>query len=133
MTNREKYKKQILDIACNGNPFAIRERDRKLVGCNTLCCDECFFRSNGNSVCTTNLKHWCNSEYEEPKVDWSKVEVDTPILVSNDGKEWCRRYFSRCKDGKVFAWLDGRTSWSVYNKSANDWYFKYAKLAESEE
>lgn len=28
-------------------------------------------------------------------VDWSKVAVDTPVLVSNDNKEWIKRYFAR--------------------------------------
>ena len=30
----------------------------------------------------------------EPEVDWSKVEIDTPILVSNYSEAaWVRRYF----------------------------------------
>ena len=36
------------------------------------------------------------AEPEEPEVDWSKVEVDTPILVRNtDNEEWNKRYFAR--------------------------------------
>lgn len=113
MTNREKYKEEILDIACKGNQIAIRKCDGKLVECSsTLCCAECGFRSLKHEGCASNLRKWCNAEYK-PSIDWSKVEVDTPILVSSDGKEWYKRYFSRYKNGKVFAWLDGRTSWSV--------------------
>ena len=76
---------------------------------------------------------WLMEEYEEPEVDWSKVEVDTPILVrDNDGDKWIRRYFAKY-DGKiVYAWNCGRTSWSTLNDNeVTDW--KYAKLAESEE
>lgn len=70
-------------------------------------------------------------ECEEPKVDWSKVEIDTPILVTNfeDGKG-LKRYFAKLEDGKVYAWDNGKTSWSSDNKTHR---WKYAKLAESEE
>lgn len=46
-------------------------------------------------------------------VDWSKVEVDTPIFVRNSITEtWKCRYFAEYKDGKVYTWRDGKTSWS---------------------
>ena len=69
-------------------------------------------------------------EYKEPETDWSKVAVDTPILVrqTKDG-EWLRRHFAKYEDGDVYAWDVGRTSWSA--DGVNTW--KYAKLAESEE
>lgn len=70
-------------------------------------------------------------ESEEPKTDWSKVEVDTPILVRDAEYEaWNRRYFAEYKDGIVYAWGGGNTSWTAYD-DMNCW--KYAKLAESEE
>ena len=63
-------------------------------------------------------------------VDWSKVEVDTPIFVRNSNEEvWKCRYFAMYLDGKVYAWQLGRTSWSnVIKNSPIAW--KYAKLAE---
>ena len=66
-------------------------------------------------------------EYEEPEVDWSKVEVDTPILVrqGNNGK-WLERHFAKYENGDVYAWVDGQTSWTGADKIK----WKYAKLAE---
>lgn len=62
-------------------------------------------------------------------VDWSKVKVDTPILVSNDNKEWIKRYFARYEDGNVYGWLNGKTSWTaICELSIGHW--NYAKLAE---
>ena len=63
-------------------------------------------------------------------VDWSKVEVDTPIFVRmSDEEVWKCRYFAMYEDGEVYAWQLGRTSWSnVIKKSPIAW--KYAKLAE---
>lgn len=63
-------------------------------------------------------------------VDWSKVKVDTPILVkANEQDDWEKRYFAYFKGGKVYAWLCGTTSWSTNNdEDVMSW--NYAKLAE---
>lgn len=76
---------------------------------------------------------WLLEEYEEPEVDWSKVEVDTPILVRDrENEEWNKRHFARYDDGKIYAWRYSRTSWTAYdNDDVSDW--KYAKLAEDED
>ena len=76
---------------------------------------------------------WLMEEYEEPKepkVDWSKVEVDTPILV-RQGKNgtWLERHFAKYENGDVYAWVDGQTSWTGADKIK----WKYAKLAEDAE
>lgn len=63
-------------------------------------------------------------------VDWSKVPVDTPILVKQyEQDEWEKRHFAYFKDERVYAWLCGATSWSAdYEGDTTDWNF--AKLAE---
>ena len=63
-------------------------------------------------------------------VDWSKVAVDTPILVrAYKGNTWEKRHFAFFKDGKVYAWLSGVTSWTAENTNyVFSW--KDAKLAE---
>ena len=43
MTNRERYTKEILDIACSGNRVAIRKDNKRLTTCEEIgCCDCCF-------------------------------------------------------------------------------------------
>ena len=69
-------------------------------------------------------------ERKELEVDWSKVNVDTPILVGEGDGEWVKRYFAEYKDGIVYAWCGGSTSWDANNMMMS---WKYAKLAESEE
>ena len=73
---------------------------------------------------------WLLEDYKEPPVDWSKVEVDTPILVrqTKDG-EWLRRHFAKYEGGIVYTWKDSRTSWTEDCMTGWD----YGKLAESEE
>ena len=131
MTNKEKYAKEILDIACAGDHVAMRKSDNVIVGCRKLGCLDCAFKTHGK-FCSDEIEKWANSEYVEPHVDWSKVAVDTPILVRDFvGDEWARRYFAKYDNGIVYAWENGATSWSVNNSKITDW--KMAKLAESEE
>ena len=63
-------------------------------------------------------------------VEWSKVPVDTPILVKQyEQDEWEKRHFAYFKDERVYAWLCGATSWSAdYEGDTTNWNF--AKLAE---
>ena len=127
MLNREKYAKEILDIACKGDKIAVR--NGKITSCDDLLCKDCDF---GYSDCNGKTLKWANSEYVEPPVDWSKVAVDTPILVRDSEKNvWKKRYFAKYENGMVCTWGYGATSWSVDSGDVTDW--KFAKLAECEE
>lgn len=64
---------------------------------------------------------------EETKVDWSKVPVDTKILVSNDGLNWHNRHFAKFIYDNVFAWDAGATSWTTCRVTK----WKYARLKEN--
>ena len=89
--------------------------------------------SNNCKMCCRLLMLWMGEEYkpEPPKVDWSKVKVDTPILVRHtEDEKWCKRHFAKCdKYVLVYTWKSGRTSWTEEDLSV----WSYAKLAESEE
>ena len=132
MTNKEKYGKEILDIACTGDHVAMRKSDNVIVGCRKLGCLDCAFNTHGRG-CYYAIEKWANSEYVEPPVDWSKVAVDTPILVRGYEEEsWKKRHFAKYENGIVYAWSAGSTSWSArMSNDITDW--KFAKLAESEE
>ena len=124
MKNYEKYADKIREY--KGTKFC-----KDFVKPNILKSDDCI--NVGCARCKMLQMIWLLEEYEEPEVDWSKVEVDTPILVRTvEWAEWARRYFAKYEDGMVYAWNLGRTSWSAtYDKEVTAW--KYAKLAESEE
>ena len=87
MTNREKYAEQILDIACSGYKVAIDKNNMKPVPCKDITCECCYLRLKIGSRCDDACKEWCESEYVEPQIDWSKVPVDTPIQVRNSEKK----------------------------------------------
>ena len=128
MKNYEKYADEIReyngDSICTDfiEPYILKSINAK---CTNTSCVKChLYRTI-----------WLLEDYEEPKepeVDWSKVEVDTPILVRTvEGAEWFKRHFAKYEGGRVFVWNNGKTSWTAHDELMTDW--NYAKLAESEE
>lgn len=129
MLNKEKYKDELEQILANGNVLAIDKKHNKIISCCD--CSRCKFSTDVG--CTEKRREWLNSEYVEPEVEWSKVPVDTPILVRDSENDiWKRRYFAGIDDGKVCTWTYGATSWSA---SDEDYFceWDYAKLAEDVE
>ena len=128
MTNREKFAGQILDIACNGDAIAVNKVTLEPIACHGITCEERLFNFTGDEYCTDGRKKCANSKYVKPSVDWSKVAVDTPILVndSND-HEWLKRYFAKYENGSVYAWDNGATSWSSNGYTVS---WELAKLPE---
>lgn len=128
MLNIEKYRDELIKMGIiDTKKIAIR------YGKLSLCCFGCCGCDNlSKEDCGKQAEDWLFSEYEEPEVDWSKVKVDTPILVKSEEKNLgYRRYFAKFEDGKVYAWVNGGTSWTRTNDAVRAWEF--AKLAESEE
>ena len=124
MKNYEKYEEKIREYEgesfCNDfvQPYILKQSD-----CSGMDCEQCHMLQ----------MMWLMEEYEEPQVDWSRVKVDTPILVrvKEDG-EWIKRHFAKYENGLVYAWKDSHTSWtSLHNDDVTTW--NHAKLAENEE
>ena len=121
MKNYEKYEDEIReykgDYFCND---FVKPNILESDCCDGVNCSRCYMLQ----------MLWLMKEYEEPEVDWSKIEVDTPILVrqGNNGK-WLERHFAKYENGDVYAWVDGQTSWTGADKIK----WKYARLPEDEE
>lgn len=129
MTNYEHYKEQIEWITRLGRRVAMNATTGEIVCCGDTHCNECLFQGSEVANCSQKAFKWADEEYKEPEVDWSKVPVDAPVLVSNDGKEWSRRHFSRVVNGIPHTWMYGSTSWTAHN---NETTYHYIKLAEVE-
>ena len=124
MKNYEKYADEIREY--EGNYFCnefIKPNILKTKSCIDMSCNQCSMLQ----------MLWLLEDYKEskePEVDWSNVEVDTPILVrDNENEEWLKRHFAKHEWGTVYSWNGGKTSWT--KECMTSW--KYAKLAESEE
>lgn len=130
MLNIEKYKEELENIGVL-NPDKLAVIDGKPCMCQETECNMCELRSV-ESCCVDRTDNWLFSEYKEPEVDWSKVKVDTQILVKkNISNGWKPRYFAKFENGYVYSFADGKTSWSARESETIAW--GYAKLAESEE
>lgn len=133
MLNIEKYKEMlVVEDIISPDKLALVQGQPRICKYGIMC-DECLFNNHSFS-CSYDAINWLFSEYKEEKeIDWSKVKVDTPILVRDFEKAaWERRYFAGFKDGEVYAWNGGLTSWTADDEK-NVCIWKYAKLVESEE
>ena len=91
------------------------------------CCDDCLFGGYGN--CAQKAIAWADAEYIEPNVNWYKMTIDTPIMVSNNNIDWCCRHFAKYENGLFYVWDDGRTSYTTdTNTTDTKSTWKYAKL-----
>ena len=124
MKNYEKYADEIRKYKVNKDKYFCNE----FITPHILKKDSCA--SIGCGHCHMLQMIWLLEDYEEPETDWNKVEVDTPILVKQgENGTWIERHFAEYKNGIIYTWKDGHTSWT--EDSMTGW--KYAKLAESEE
>lgn len=69
------------------------------------------------------------------KVDWSKVPIDTKVMVTDDltdnrSTQWSKRYFAErsANEAVYYVFQNGATSWSAKGRK-NVW--RRIKLAES--
>lgn len=90
MLNIEKYKEMlIVKGIINPDNLALVQGQPHICDDN-IRCRECLFNHFG-SLCSVSALNWLFTEYkeekEEPEVDWSKVKVDTPILVKDTEDE----------------------------------------------
>lgn len=100
------------------------------------CCD-CKYENVSclNKIDYTNLdikdhiKRVMGFKLTKPKIDWSKVEKDTLIEVSEGGGRWYRRYFAGYENGKVLTFFGGCTSKT--SNSINPW--KCARMVEDDD
>lgn len=137
MTNREHYREQIIDICVKGER-PILNADR-LTSCSSRDCSGCpnwyksqsFFGTGFSCKAQEDFNRWLEEEYVS-EVDWSKVPVDTKILVKDErsSDRWIERHFAYYHNGKVYAWKNGTTSYTSQKEPASVW--QYAKLYKQE-
>lgn len=78
-----------------------------------------------------NLKELVDLQFNKVYVvDWSKVDVDTKILVSNGGLRWHKAHFAKFEDNTIYTFRNGATSFTNAYYPYEPW--KYAKLFKEE-
>ena len=127
MKNKEKFAKEIIEVACSGSKLALYNGE--ICVCKSLMCSECEFY-NGGVPCDSKCKAWAESEYVEPKyeIDWASVPVDTPVLLKDKDNVDNKRYFCRTlSEGALALFINGRTSWSSIAEAGIIKYCSHSK------
>ena len=126
-TNAQHYLNDILTLYLSSGSRCVfvRKNILKVSKCDSATCSQCADR----------VKEWLDAPYEEPKIeiDWSKVPVDTPVLVRDENwDDWKKRYFAKYYGGKVYTFDNGATSWSANAAKYASAWAKY-RLAREED
>lgn len=122
MKNREKFAKEILDIACEGRNIAVT-KENKVVYCSEIPCKSCIFDDCGKHIgrsqsCADRLHKWAESEYKEKPTITSKEKKFLDLLLA----KW--EYIARDKDYNRLSLYPDKPSkkftyWSSETKDEN--------------
>lgn len=135
MKNREKYKNELMDVikmdgricgfAKKHEVFRMFGKDKESFCGETSCVD-----------CAVALQLWLDEEYEESKVNWNKVPVDTLVRVRDyKADNWKLRYFAGFLEYaplKYETWNSGRTSKTAHGTD-DSMCWRFCELVEDED
>ena len=106
--------------------------------CNFVDCDNCPLSEQNNKKdcgCSSLELLYPEKAIEivmnyEPKVDWTKVPVDTKVLVRDYEEEnWTKRHFAKYEDGKIYVYPNGTSSFTNNGETIS---WNYCKLYKEE-
>lgn len=99
MKNKEKFGKEIIEIACSGHAVSVSKVTGKPIACKNNNC-KCCVRHNDVSICCDEerLKEWAESEY-----------IEKPVISKRDraffeylDKQY--EYLARDKTGQLYVY-----------------------------
>lgn len=112
MKNREKFTKEILDIACKWNNFGVTKAG-EIISCPETDCEKCLF--NEDIDCDVSLEQWSESEYIEKPIITSKEKAFLDLLLPE------YKYIARDSIvNKLFLYADKPSKHSTYWLSESD-------------
>lgn len=109
MKNKEKFKKEIVEIACSGDSIAVIKKSGRIVSCDGTTCCLCLFRDYD---CKEKTREWAEQEYIEKPVISKRDRAFLDYL-----KDY--KYIARDKNGKLFVCQAQPRKWEKY------WYLSH--------
>ena len=97
MKNKEKFSKEIVELACDGNRIAIVRQTGEIRPCYGMLCRECLFHSNMER-CKEKAREWAESEYVECPV----ISKSDRMFLDYIKEEY--KYIARDESGKLYAY-----------------------------
>ena len=112
MKNREKFAKEILDIACKGDTIAVTQ-ENKVVCCGDINCSQCLFGKKDNYV------YYCD---DEKRMQWSESEYVGKHTITSREKNFLDLLLPKWK----YIARDSNNELYIYNEKPKrmdcDWY-----------
>lgn len=72
MKNKEKYARDIMEIACSGKCFGMDKNTSEIVPCSCIRCRDCVFNCESDGAedidCNETRREWAESEYVKKPV-----------------------------------------------------------------
>lgn len=121
MKNREKFAKEIIDVACKGGTIAVT-KDNKVVCCDNITCEQCLFNINNECSCDDNdIERWAESEYVEKPTITSREKNFLDALLPNF------KYIARDSNDRLCIYYNKpkRNSMDNYWIPDDDYYYYY--------
>lgn len=119
MKNKEKYAKEIIELACDGNGIAVDKHSELVCSCNYISCSNCLF--DDSKDCIERRKDWAESEYIEYTEKSVISKMDRAFLDYLKGY----KYIARDYGGKLYAYV------SIPKKMHDGWeYASFKSLAK---
>lgn len=121
MKNREKFAKEILDIACKGDTFSVT-KSGEITFCDRFKCDMCKFAdSTGEKSCRTKRYGWSESEYVEKPTITSREKNFLDALLPNF------KYIARDSNDRLYIYYNKpkRNSMDNYWIPDDGYYYYY--------
>ena len=95
MKNKEKFAKEIIEVACSGSSIAVAKESGCIVPCSETSCIDCLFCDDD---CKGKTKEWAESEYIE-KLVISKRDIAFLEYIKEEYK-----FIARNSDGGLFVY-----------------------------
>lgn len=95
MKNKEKFEKEIMEVACSGDSIAVTKGSERIVKCGSIACSECLFAPPN---CVKEIREWAEQEYIEKPVISKRDRAFLEYL----GKDL--KYITRDKSEALFVY-----------------------------
>ena len=137
MKNREKFAKEILDIACKGSKIAVKHNSDIPCVCSNIECEECLFDLYDD--CEEGIENWCESEYVEKHTITSKEKAFLDILVpdckyiARDGNNRLYIYGKKpIREDKSESWVSDNSNYYCATRDIFGNMFDFIKWGDVE-
>lgn len=109
MKNKEKYAKEIIEVACCGYCFGMDKDTSEIISCDCIYCHNCAF--DGDRNCNETKRKWAESEYIVKPVISKRDRAFLDYIKNNFV------YIARDKSGRLYVYSNKPIKKSRYYDS----------------